>query len=90
MGLSNQQVQGASLRSKPAASPFGMEKIMKQVLWWGVVFAVVALLMAPFIAPLLFHGSNMRKLGATAFPFLVLVGGSSGIVFGIMRSRNKK
>jgi hypothetical protein len=63
---------------------------MKQAILWGVIFAVVALLIFPFIAPLLFHGSNMRQLGENAFPFLVIVGGVLGIVFGIVRSRKKK
>ena len=63
---------------------------MKQAILWGVVFAVVALIVFPLIAPLVFRGGNMRQLGAISFPILIVIGGGAGVTFGLTRSRRNK
>jgi hypothetical protein len=63
---------------------------MKQGIIWAIVFAAVTLVVFPFIAPLVFRGSNMRQLGAAAFPVLLILGGGAGFMFGLARSRRKK
>ena len=60
---------------------------MKQAILWAVVFAVIALVVFPFIAPLIFRGENMRQIGAATAPILLILGGGAGFVFGLMRSR---
>ena len=62
---------------------------MKQGMIWGVVFAVIAVLTFPFIAPLIFRGADMRELGATALPALLVIGSAAGFLFGFVRSRRK-
>jgi hypothetical protein len=62
---------------------------MKQAILWAVIFAVVVLVVFPFIAPLIFRGESMRQSGALAFPILLLLGGGAGFAFGLRRSRNK-
>ena len=76
---------------------------MKQAVIWSVVFsfvsavfAFVAVLAFPFIAPLILRGEDMRQLGAAAFlPLIALggaliaLGGGAGFVFGLIRSHRK-
>ena len=63
---------------------------MKQGIVWGVIFAIVALLVFPLIAPIVLRGANMRQAGAAAFFILLLLGGCTGFAFGLLRSRHKK
>jgi hypothetical protein len=62
---------------------------MIKALLFALLFAVVGLVAFALLAPLIFHGANSRKLGAAAFPVIVLACGGFGFVFGL-RSRKKQ
>ena len=62
---------------------------MIKALLFALLFAVIGLVAFAFISPLFFHGVDPRKSGAVAFPFLVLICGGSGFVFGLRRKKKQ-
>ena len=56
----------------------------------GVLFAVIAPCVFALIGPLLCRGGNLQQIEAAAFPFMMVVGGVAGIMFGLRRSRRKQ
>jgi hypothetical protein len=62
---------------------------MIKALLFALLFAVVGLVAFAFIGPLFFHGEDARKVGAAAFPVIVLVCGGAGFGFGLHRSSKK-
>ena len=63
---------------------------MKTGILWAIGFAIAALIVFPFLAPFLFRGSDLRQVGAQAFPWLLLAGGSVGFAVGFLLSRRQK
>jgi hypothetical protein len=63
-----------------------MARIGKSPLF-AVLFAVVGMTLFALLAPLLFPGANMRKLGQLAGPVILSVGGGIGFVFGWIRAK---
>ena len=63
---------------------------MIKALLFALLFAVVGLVAFAFIGPLFIHGADAnRKVGAVAFPVIVLVCGGSGFAFGLRRKTKK-
>ena len=54
---------------------------------FALLFVVIGAVAFAFLAPLLFHGADMRRLGATMFPWIILVCGAGGFVFGWRRRK---
>ena len=59
----------------------------------AVVFAVVFVLLGTIVfallAPLIFHGEDLRKIGAAAFPVILILCGGVGFVLGWRRSKKQ-
>jgi NADH:ubiquinone oxidoreductase subunit 3 (subunit A) len=49
---------------------------------FALLFIVLGLILFSLLAPLLFHGANMRAIGAASFPVIVMVCGVAGFVYG--------
>ena len=62
---------------------------MLKALLFAVLFAVLGLVVFALVAPLVFSGGDFRRIGATSFPFVVLICGTIGFFIG-RRSRPKK
>lgn len=60
---------------------------MPKAILFAVLFTVIGAVAFALLAPLLIHGVDFRKLGAVAFPFIVLVCGGVGFIFGLRRSK---
>ena len=60
--------------------------MLKAILFAGL-FAVVGLVVFPFIAFFLFRGSDPQQLGAASFPFIVLVCGAIGFIVGWLKKK---
>lgn len=58
---------------------------MARAIGFAVLFAVVGLVAFALIAPLAFPDGDMRRIGAAAFPVVVLVGGGIGFAIGLRR-----
>jgi len=56
---------------------------------FAVVFTIVGAVVFSVLAPLLFHGADFRKLGAAAFPFILLFCGGFGFIYGF-RGRKRR
>jgi hypothetical protein len=54
---------------------------------FALLFVVIGAVAFAFLAPLLFHGADMRRLGATMFPWIVLVCGAGGFAVGWRRRK---
>jgi len=54
---------------------------------FALLFIVIGAVAVAFLAPLLFHGADMRRLGAITFPLIVLFCGSCGFAFGWRRRK---
>lgn len=63
--------------------------MLKAVLF-AFLFAVAGVAVFALLAPLVFHGADFRKVGAAAFPVILLVGGGTGFFFGLRRSKKKQ
>jgi hypothetical protein len=62
--------------------------MIKSILF-ALLFAAVGAVAFALLAPLLFQGADLRKLGAAAFPVIVLVCGGAGFVFGLRRGKKQ-
>ena len=60
--------------------------MIKAVLF-ALLFVVVGAVAFALLAPLIFHGGDFRKIGAAAFPIILIVGGGAGFAFGWRRSK---
>jgi hypothetical protein len=58
---------------------------MIKAILFAILFALIGLVAFALLAPLLFHGADFRKLGAVSAPFIVLVFGLVGFIFGWRR-----
>jgi len=56
---------------------------MIKALLFALLFAVIGAVAVALVAPLLFPRTDLRKLGAAAFPVVFLVCGGAGFVFGL-------
>jgi hypothetical protein len=61
---------------------------MLKAILFAVLFAIVGLILFSLIAPLLLPSENLRRAGAIAFPFIVVVCGAAGFILG-WRGRKK-
>ena len=55
----------------------------------AVLFVVVGAVAFALLAPLLFRGGDFEKIGAAAFPIILLVCGGTGFFYGL-RHRKKQ
>ena len=62
------------------------ESMIKAILF-AVLFVIVGGVAFALLAPLIFRGGDFRKIGAAAFPIILLVGGGAGLAFGWRRSK---
>jgi hypothetical protein len=62
---------------------------MLKAILFAVVFVIVGAVAFALLAPLLFQGADFRKLGAAAFPVILLVCGGAGFFFGLRRSKKQ-
>jgi hypothetical protein len=60
---------------------------MIKAILFALLFVVVGLVVVPLLAPLIFHGGDMRKIGAASFPIILVVGGVAGFAFGWRRNK---
>jgi hypothetical protein len=60
---------------------------MLKGLLFAVLFVIVGAVVFAFLAPLLFGGGDFRKIGAAAFPVILLVCGGLGFFVGLRRAR---
>jgi hypothetical protein len=60
---------------------------MARAIGFAVLFAVVGLVAFALLAPLTFPGGDLSRIGTTAFPVIVLVGGGIGLAIGLRSSR---
>jgi len=58
---------------------------MVRAIGYDILFAAVGLITFALIAPLVFHGADMRGIGAVFFPIIVLVCGGIGFAIGVRR-----
>jgi hypothetical protein len=56
---------------------------------FAILFAVAGMIGFALIAPLLLPHANPEKLGKAAGPFLVVIGGACGFIYGWRRRRAK-
>jgi hypothetical protein len=54
---------------------------------FAVLFALIGLVIFALLAPLLFQHADFRKLGEVSAPFIVLVFGLIGFIFGWRRHK---
>ncbi len=52
---------------------------------FAVLFVFLGLIVVSLIVPVLFPGPDMRKLGATLFPVILVIFGATGFAFGYRR-----
>ena len=64
----------------------GKPSMIKAILF-ALLFVIVGAVAFALLAPLLFRGADFRKLGAAAFPVILLVCGGAGLLFSISDSR---
>jgi len=62
---------------------------MNKAILFALLFIVVSAVASALLAPLLFRGADLRKLGAASFPVIVIVCGGAGFAFGLSRSKKK-
>jgi hypothetical protein len=62
---------------------------MPKAILFGLLFVVIGAVAFALLAPLLFRGADFRKLGAAAFPVILLACGCAGFFFGLRRSKKK-
>jgi hypothetical protein len=62
---------------------------MIKAILFALLFVVVGAVAFGLFAPLLFRGADHRKLGAAAFPVILLVCGGAGLVFGLRRNKKQ-
>ena len=62
---------------------------MKTGCLFAVVFAVAGLLIFPFLAPFLFRGANMVRVGQAAAPPIGIICGIAGYLFGLNRHKKR-
>jgi hypothetical protein len=55
---------------------------MGRAFLFAVLFVLAGLVSFAFIAPLLFHSADFKKLGQGSAPFIVLIFGSVGFILG--------
>jgi hypothetical protein len=60
---------------------------MKKALLFTLLFTVIGAVAFAFLSPLLFRGADSRKFGAVMLPWIVLVCGLGGFIFGWRRSK---
>jgi uncharacterized membrane protein len=58
---------------------------MVRPILFAVLFAVIGLVLFALLAPLLFSGANMEKLGAAVAPLILPIFGGAGFFFGLRR-----
>ena len=63
-------------------------RVIKAILF-AVLFVFIGLIVFAFAAPIVFHGANMQRVGATAFPFIFLAFGTVGFIFGWRRKKKE-
>jgi high-affinity K+ transport system ATPase subunit B len=54
---------------------------------FALLFIVIGAVVFALLAPLAFRGADFKKLGAAAFPVILLVCGGAGFFFGLRRSK---
>ena len=59
---------------------------MIKAILFATLFVVGGLVVFAFLAPLLFRGANMQQVGAAAFPFIFIICGAVGFIFGWRKS----
>jgi hypothetical protein len=62
--------------------------MLKSILF-SLLFILLGLVVFSLLAPILFHGSDMRQLGAASFPFIAIGCGVAGFLYGRAQSRKK-
>jgi hypothetical protein len=65
------------------------ETRMIRALLFAVLFVIVGGIVFALTAPLIFNGADLEKRGAAAFPFIALIGGAAGFVFGLWLNKRK-
>jgi hypothetical protein len=60
---------------------------MVKAILFAILFAIVGLVVFALLAPVVLKGSDPRTVGRIAFPFIVLICGIAGFVFGKRRSK---
>ena len=63
-------------------------KIVRAV-FWAILFIILGGVLFALVAPTLFQGRDLKKVGALAFPFIVLICGGAGLALGLTRSKVK-
>lgn len=62
---------------------------MKKALLYALLFAVIGAVAFAFLSPVLFHDADPRKFGATMLPWIILVCGAGGFIFGWRRNKKQ-
>ncbi len=63
---------------------------MIKAILFALLFIIIGAVAFSLLAPLIFPGHDMRKLGAAAFPIILLVGGGTGFFVGWHRSKKRQ
>lgn len=59
---------------------------MLRAILFAVLFIIIGGVAFALVAPLIFRG-DLQKVGATAFPFIILICGGTGFALGRRRGR---
>ena len=62
---------------------------MLKAIVFAVLFVIVGVVLFGFLAPLIFAGSDLRKVGAAAFPVILFVCGGAGFFAGFCRRKKQ-
>jgi hypothetical protein len=62
---------------------------MIKAILFALLFVVTGTVAFSLLAPLLFRGADLRKLGSVAFPVILVVCGGVGFFFGLRRSKKQ-
>ena len=71
----------------PNPAPPLYSPCMLKAILFAIVFAIGGVVVFSLLAPILFHGADMRRLGQITGPVILLVCGTAGFIFGRRRSK---